>query len=432
MVEAAASPTPAITGGGIVVSTMDERVTFTDVLRVREFRNLWIADAQSMAGDQLARVALSVLVFERTASSALTALTYALTFLPALLGGALLSGLADRFPRKKVLVVCDLVRAVLLGLMAIPGLPLRGVCALLVLAVLVGSPFSAAESALVPDILEGERYLVGTGVRTITNQIAQLAGFACGGLVIAAIGPRAGLAIDAGTFVLSSLLIFVGVRSRSAPTAEPQGKPVRGYGASIIAGARYVLSDSRLRTLLGLSWLAGLYVVPEGVAPPYAADFGGGPSAVGLLMAASPAGTALGTYIFVRLIPAGSRSRWMGPLAIATGLPLAACAASPGLGLSLALWLASGICMAYQIEVVARYIRAVPSDMRGSAVGVASSGLTAIQGLGVLLGGIVAGQWGAGAAVALAGGSGALLAGCLTIRWSRITGRSEFHVVPSP
>ena len=74
------------------MSVAAQRVSFLDALRVPEFRVLWLADAQSMAGDQLARVALSVLVFERTSSALLTALTYALTFLPALIGGALLSG----------------------------------------------------------------------------------------------------------------------------------------------------------------------------------------------------------------------------------------------------------------------------------------------------------------------------------------------------
>jgi MFS family permease len=402
---------------------MDERVTFTDVLRVREFRNLWIADAQSMAGDQLARVALSVLVFERTASSALTALTYALTFLPALLGGALLSGLADRFPRKNVLVVCDLVRAVLLGLMAIPGLPLWVVCALLVLAVLVGSPFSAAESALVPDILEGERYLVGNGLRTITNQMAQLAGFAGGGLIIAAIGPRAGLAINAATFLLSALLISVGVRSRPAPILAAMAEKGLGYGASILSSARFVFSDPRLRTLLGLSWLAGLYIIPEGVAPPYAADLRGGPSAVGLLMASIPAGPPLGFFLFVKCVSAATRPRWMGPLAVATGIPLALCAFEPNLGGSIALWATSGLFMAYQVPVQSSFVRAVPDERRGQAIGIAASGLLAVQGIGVLLGGLVAQRWGTSVAVASAGGVDALFAAVLAISWARISRR---------
>src|SRR5437868_595361 len=94
------------------------------VLGVKEFRALWAAEVLSVCGDQLARVALSVLVFSRTGSATLTGLTYALTFVPALVGGWWLSWVADRMPRRTVLVVADLVRAVLAAVMAVPGLPL--------------------------------------------------------------------------------------------------------------------------------------------------------------------------------------------------------------------------------------------------------------------------------------------------------------------
>ncbi len=68
---------------------------FTAVLRLREFRLLWLADIQSLLGDQVARVALSVLVFDSTHSGLATAAVYALTYLPALLGGVLLGHLAS-------------------------------------------------------------------------------------------------------------------------------------------------------------------------------------------------------------------------------------------------------------------------------------------------------------------------------------------------
>ena len=396
------------------------RVTFLDVLRVSEFRVLWLADAQSMAGDQLARVALSVLVFERTASALLTALTYALTFLPALIGGALLAGIADRMPRRRVMIGGDLARAVLLAAMAIPGSPLWLVCTLLVLVVLVGSPFSAAESALLPEILEGEAYVVGTGLRTITNQLAQLGGFAFGGIAVAAIGSRASLAIDAVTFGVSALLIALGVRRRPAPARESgDGEP--SYLASITAGAKLVAKTPTLRTLLGFSWLLGLYVVPEGVAPPYAHSLGAGAAGVGLLMAAGPAGTALGTYLFLKLVPSSSRGTWMPVLAIVCGLPLMVCWLRPGIAVSIVLWALSGAATAYQVQVVTEYIRAIPDNRRAQAVGVAASGLLAAQGIGILLGGIVASRFGAASAVGLAGAVAAGLAVWFTVIWTRVT-----------
>jgi predicted MFS family arabinose efflux permease len=399
------------------------RVTFLDALRVREFRVLWIADAQSMAGDQLARVALSVLVFERTASALLTALTYALTFLPALIGGALLSGLADRMPRRRVMIAGDLFRAVLLAAMSIPGTPLWLVCTLLVFAVLVGSPFSAAEAALLPEILVGETFVVGTGLRAITNQVAQLAGFAFGGIAVAVIGARASLAVDALTFAVSALLITLGLRRRPAPAAAAGGTE-SSYLASIAAGVGLVARDPKLRTLLGFSWLLGLYVVPEGVAPPYAHSLGAGAVGIGLLMAAGPAGTALGTYLFLRLVPIAARPIWMRALAVSAGLPLVVCWARPGILVSILLWGISGAATAYQIQVVAEYVRAVPDNRRAQAVGVAASGLLAAQGIGILLGGVVASRFGAASAIGVAGAVAAGLAVWLTVLWTRATRQS--------
>ncbi len=403
-----------------------DRVTFAAVLRIREFRVLWFADAQSAIGDQIARVALSVLVFQRTSSAVLTALTYALTFLPALLGGVLLSGLADRLPRRRVMVGCDVVRAVLLAAMALPRLPIWVLCVLLVLVVLTESPFMAAESSLVPTILEDEHYVVGTGLRTITNQLAQLAGFAGGGLLIALIGARAGLAVDAATFAVSAVLIMAGVRARPAASADPAAHEGvgPGYLSGLSAGLRLIAGDAKLRTLLGLSWLAGLFVVPEGVAPPYASALHHGVVAIGLLMAAMPAGTALGTYLWVRFVPVGIRSRAMGPTAAATGVPLALCAVHPNLGFSLALWTASGLFFGYQVQVITEFVRAVPDQQRGQAIGIASSGLLAVQGFGVLLGGIVAGLWGVNGAVAAAGAVGALSALGLSWSWHRAASAS--------
>lgn len=400
-----------------------ERVTFADVLRIREFRVLWIADAQSAIGDQIARVALSVLVFQQTASAMLTALTYALTFLPAMLGGVLLGGLADRLPRRQVLVGCDVIRAVLMGCMAIPGVPIWLLCLLLVTAVLTEAPFMAAESSLMPIILEGEYYVVGTGLRTITNQVAQLAGFAGGGLVIALIGPRAGLALDAITFALSAVLIMFAIKARPAAVAGPADEDGVGpnFLSGVSSGLRLIFGTPQLRILVGMAWLAGLYVVPEGVAAPYAHDIEHGAVATGLLMAAMPAGTAIGTYLWVRFVPSGIRTRWMGPMAVAVGIPLALCALHPNLAFSLMLWTVAGMFFGYQVQVITEFVRAVPDQQRGQAIGIASSGLLAVQGFGILLGGIVASLWGVNWAVASAGLVGAALAAGLSWAWHRST-----------
>src|SRR5215831_7107936 len=97
--------------------------TFGEVFAVGEFRALWLAQVLSVAGDQLARVALTLLVYVRTGSALLAAVTFAASVVPAFIGGITLSGLADRFPRRRVMLVCDLARVVLVVVMAISGMP---------------------------------------------------------------------------------------------------------------------------------------------------------------------------------------------------------------------------------------------------------------------------------------------------------------------
>lgn len=84
------------------------------------------------------------------------------------------------------------------------------------------------------------------------------------------------------------------------------------------------------------------------------------------------------------------RAAGLAPLAIAAGLPLLACALRPGLALTMALWAVSGVCLAYQVQVVTEFVTAVPPAIRGQAIAIASSGLLGAQGIGLLLGGVIA------------------------------------------
>ncbi|WP_460868689.1 MFS transporter [Rhodococcus aerolatus] len=375
-----------------------------------EFRWLWLADVQSLLGDQVARVALSVLVFSRTGSGFATAAVYALTYLPALVGGVLLGPLADRVPRRRLLVLGDLARAALLAVMAVPGVPLPALAGLLVLAVLVGAPWSAAESALVADVLSAEHYPVGVAWRGATSQAAQLAGFAAGGGLVALVGPGTALAVDAATFALSALVIRLGVRARPAASGVVGSSPPR---ARWLSGVATVLRDRRLRVLLGFSWLLGLLVVPEGLAAPYVAQLGGGPGSLGLLLAASPAGVLVGTLVFGRWVPPAARGRLLAPLAVLAGLPLLGCAAEPGLPVTALLWAASGAATAYQVQVVTEFVRTVPAAARGQGIGLASAGLLGAQGAGLLAAGALTEALDVTTTVAVAGAAASATAALL-------------------
>ena len=403
-----------------VQSDMSESSGFLSVLRIAEFRALWVAEAQSLLGDQLARVAVVFLAYQRTGSPAVTGLIYALTFLPAVLGGATLSGLADRLPRRTLMIWCDIVRACLVAGMAVAHLPLVVVACLLVAAVIVGRPFAASQLALLPEVLPGRSYVVGTGLRMVTDQLGQLIGFAAGGLVVAAFGPRSALIVDAGTFLLSAMIIRGFVRHRPAARAANRDRMAPSpIGATFRQGVAVVFGDPERRWLLAIGCLAACYVVPEGIAPAYARSIGGGAASAGVLMAALPFGTAAGAAVLVRL-PAERRRRLLGPLCVAAAVPLIACGLRPGLALSFVLWAASGVACAYQIEASAAFALSLPNDRRGAAIGLASSTVTAAQGLGLVGFGGVADFVGAPTAVAMAGLCGILLALPCAAAWAHL------------
>ena len=157
------------------------RTSFRDVFALAEFRALWTAQLLSVVGDQLARVALTVLVYDRTRSAFLAAVTFVVSIVPTFIGGVTLAWLADRYPRRAVMIACDVLRGLLVLVMVVPGLPLAGMVALLFLVTLIGAPFASARAATYPDVLTGDRYVLGTAVALTTYQFAQVLGFAAGG-----------------------------------------------------------------------------------------------------------------------------------------------------------------------------------------------------------------------------------------------------------
>jgi MFS family permease len=398
--------------GGVI-----ERARWRDVFGHSEFRALFLAGVLSVAGDQLARVALSVLVFDRTESAGLTALTYALTYVPDLLFGPLLAGFADRYPRRAVMIVTDLARAALVAAMAIHALPLLVVILLLLALQAFGSPFNAARAATLPAVLPGDHYVLGKAANDMVVQFSQVLGFGTGGVVVVAVGTSGGLLLDSATFLLSAALIAIGVRRRPVPargTDEPQGS----YFSDLASGFSLVARTPKLRALVVLATIAGFYVTVEGLAVPYAHEIGQGTQAAGLLLAASPAGAVAGMWL-ITLWPPERRLGLLAPLAVLACAPLIFCLFAPGLLPTVALWALSGLASAYHLPTSAAFVQAVPDSQRGQAFGVASTALKSSQGLGILLAGLLADQWSPSVALGLMGIAGACAALAAGTAWAR-------------
>ena len=399
----------------------DPRTSYAAVLRVREFRWLTASQTLSFLGDQFAQVAIALLVYDRTGSPLLTAVAYALTYLPPIVGGPLLSGLADLFPRRRVMVACDLIRIVTVGLMAYRGTPFWALCALLFCTVLVGAPFFSARAALLADILPASELGLGVTVGNVIHQSSQILGFVAGAAVVATLGAYRTLELDAFSFAMSALITLAAVLPR--PTPARSSRRARGHhrsGEDAEDGIRLVFGNQTLRTLVFFGWLAGFYVIPEGLAAPYARALGGHAITAGLLMASVPAGTALGAMLIGRFARPSTQLWAMGWLAVTSCAPLVLSMWNPPLWAVLPLWVLAGVGGSFQIVAIPAFARALTPQTRGRAFGVAQSGLYAVQGVGILAGGAVANGLGAPTAVGLFGLAGLLAATGLAISWIRL------------
>jgi hypothetical protein len=390
--------------------------TYRHLFTNPEFRALWSAQTLSYAGDQVAQVAIAVLVYARTGSAAITALAYSLTYLTPLAGGPLLSALADLVPRRQLMIALDLARAGLVTIMALQQVPLALVCTLLFATVLLGPPFAAARSALLPEVVPPDTLVLGITAGNLTFQAGQAGGFLGGGAVVALLGPHRALALDALSFCLSAVFIATWVQNRPLPptTASQPRQTLRGT-------ARYardvVFSHAGLRTLVLMGWLAGFAVVPEGLAVPYAHALGGGPLTVGLLMAAMPAGMVAGGLAVARLTGPAQRMRMLGPLAMLSCVPLAFSLLQPPVWVLVPLWALAGVAGAYQLAAAAAFVKALPGAACGRAVSIAQTGLLAAQGVGILAAGAATARLGPQAVVGIAGIAGVSAAAILAARW---------------
>jgi MFS family permease len=402
-----------------VTSAVPPRATYREVFAVREFRVLWSSVLLSTAGDRLALVALTLLVYDRTRSPLLTAAVYAVGYVPWVVGGLFLAELADRYPRRTVMVVCDASRAVLVAAMVIPHVPLGVLVALLFAATMFAPPFDAAKASITPDILHGDRYVLGTAVLQTTMLTGEVLGAVGGGVAVAFIGVPASLAIDAGTFVLSGLLIGLGIRPRPAAARPESARP--SPLSRMADGFRLVFGDRALSTLLLFGWLIVFYTVPAGIAAPYAARLGGGPIATGLVIASTALGTMLALPLFTRFVRPRQRINVMGPLAILTCGALIPIGLRPGLGVSLVVFVLSAAFGVYQVAANTAFVVRVPAQRRAQAFGIANMGVIVGQGAAYVAAGAVAEVVPPATVIAVAGGIGAVVALGLTLRWRHVS-----------
>lgn len=414
------SPAAGAPHGADTTTEAERPATFRDVFAVREFRTLYIAGTLSWVGDYLARAAITVLVYQQTSSVLLSAASFAVSYLPWIVGGPVLAALAERYPYRRVMIVCDLARMLLIPLLLIPGLPVAALLLLLFLAMLANPPTQAAKSAMLPLILTRDRLVVGLAVNSSTGQAAQVVGYLAGAATAVAFSPRLAIAVDAVTFGISAALIARGVRPRPPARSSAQRRHLlRETGE----GFRVVFGNRLLRRVAVMVFSITLFaIVPEGLAAAWAGQTNPDPDsrgfAQGMIMAAGPVGFILGGLLIGRFVPPARRRALIRPLAVLAPLALVPALAAPPAPVVALMAMVSGFAVAGLLPTLnGLFVLALPHGFRARAFGVMQGGMQLTQGGAVLLTGLLAERFTVPPVVGAWSVAGTLLMVWVAARW---------------
>lgn len=388
--------------------------TYREIFAVGEFSAVFVAFLLSVAGDQFAKVAVAVLVYARTDSQLLSAIAFGIGYVPWVIGGPVLASLGDRFRPRTVMIACDVTSTLLVAAIAIPGLPLWLLIGLLLASSALAPAFLAARSASLPEILDGDRYVLGLSVTKVAHQFAQVTGFLGGGLLIKLASPPGAILVDAATFAASGLIIARFMKPRERPHQAGRSSLLRDS----VDGLRLTLGSRPLASYMFLAWIGAAFLAaPEGLMPSYARYLGGDERLVGALYAGIPLGATVGLICYGRLVRPTRRYGWIRSLALLSLLSLVPIALDPGPWPLFALLVVAGFGSAFQLGVNAAFVRTVPPPFRARAFGVAAAGLQAVQGAAIALAGALADHCAPPIVVGVCGLIGALAALPVLLRW---------------
>ena len=386
------------------------RVGYGAALASREFRALFAGQSVSTTGTSVAAVALTVLVYRRTGSPFLSALTFSLGFLPYLIGVGL-SGLVDRVRPRRLVVTCDSLAGLIACLMAWRGAPIALLLGLLLCLGVLASIASGSRGALVRSTVAPGAYVPARSLLKLASQSAQIAGNAFGGALVVAFSPSGAILVNAGSFVFSAAVVRLGVRDR------PHGGEPDDIGLlrDSLRGARGILGRTELRRLLLLGWLVSMFsVAPEALAAPYVARHHGSATLVGIWLVALPVGMVAGDVCGIRFLTADRQRRLVAPAAAAGFLPYLLFVFRPSIAAAIALLVVSGACGLYSLGLDGLVRDAAPEQLFARTMSLNSAGLMTLQGIGFALAGAIAEVVGAPAAIATAGALGLTATALLT------------------
>ncbi|MGW2417971.1 MFS transporter [Streptomyces sp. NPDC001709] len=352
--------------------------SYRSLFRTPEFTPLFLGSAAQTAAQTVGGLALGTLVYRSTGSPLLSAVSMFGPSLAQMLGATFLLSGADRLPPRTALSAIALAFAAGTAVQALPGLPVGAVFALLLALGLVASLGGGVRWGLLNEILAKDGYLPGRSLFNMMSGLMQIAGFATGGALLAALSPQVCLLLSAALYLTAALVLRLGLTARPPRTA---GRP----SASVTWRTNALLWSSRPRrlTYLGL-WLPnGLVVGCESLYVSYA------PHAAGTLFACGALGMFVGDVTVGRLLPPGVRHRLATPLLLLLATPYLVFCARPPLAVALVCVTVASVGFGASLVQQERLMDLTPAELAGQALGLHSSGMLTLQGVSASLAGAV-------------------------------------------
>lgn len=361
---------------------------------------LWSAQAVSAFGARITREGLPLAaVMTLEATPAQLGVLAALSMGPGLVVGLLAGGFVDRSRRRTILIGADLVRFVVLMTVPVAAwLGLLGIGQLYAVAALVGAAtvfFDLADNAFLPSLVAREQLIEGNSKLGVTESTAEIGGPALAGLLFQWLTAPFAIAINAGTYLLSAVLLG-GIRADEPP---PRARPEdHHWGKDFAFGWRTIMRQPLVRPLLFMtmvqylffSFFGGLYALWA------IRHLGLTPAALGVTIAVGGVGALLGAV----LAPWTTRTLGIGPAigvcAMVSGLsafliPLAPTDPVWGMVFMMgAQLLGDSFALAAAIPATTLQQSVIPQDQlgrTGAVFHVARGGLAVV---GALLGGTLA------------------------------------------
>jgi len=364
--------------------------TYRELFGAPEFTPLFLTSSVQVAATTVTGLALGTLVYAATGSPLLSALSMFGPSLAQLIGATALLSAADRLPPRAAIAGVALVFALGTAGQAVPGLPVWAIFAIAAGLGTIAALGGGVRYGLLNEILPAEGYLLGRSVLNMSVGIMQICGFAVGGLLVAVLSARGALLAGAVLYLVATAAARFGLSRRPPRTA---GRP--SIAQTWRNNAQLWSCVPRRYVYLALWVPNGLIVGCEALFVSYA------PRHAGLLFASAALGMLVGDTLSGRFVPSRWRERLSPPLRLLLAAPYLIFAVQPALPVAVAAVVLASVGYSASLLLQQRLMALTPGELSGHALGLHSSGMLAMQGVGAAVAGAVAERTSPGAAMAV-------------------------------